>query len=125
MVAVTTLLSRANNDWMTSMTINLTALSVAELESLAVQVQDEISAKKALAKKTLLADLERVARDAGVSLADLFGEGATKAVKVKKPVAAKYRNPSDSSQTWSGRGRQPLWLAALLAEGKKLEELEL
>ena len=41
----------------------------------------------------------------------------------KKPVAAKYRNPNDASQTWSGRGRQPVWLVALLAEGKKLEDL--
>lgn len=105
------------------MTIDLAPLSIAELEALAVQVQDEITAKKALAKKTLLADLERVAREAGVSLTDLFGAGATQVAKAKKPVAAKYRNPNDPSQTWSGRGRQPVWLAALLAEGKKLEDL--
>ena len=105
------------------MAIDLSPLSVAELEALAVQVQDEIKAKKVLAKKTLLADLERVARDAGVSLTDLFGDAAAKAGKAKKPVAAKYRNPNDVSQTWSGRGRQPVWLAALLAEGKKLEDL--
>ena len=105
------------------MTINLAPLSVTELEALAIQVQDEIKAKKAQAKKTLLADLERVARDAGVSLTDLFGDTAAKAGKAKKPVAAKYRNPNDASQTWSGRGRQPVWLAALLAEGKRLEDL--
>lgn len=105
------------------MAIDLSPLSVAELEALAVQVQDEIKAKKVLAKKTLLADLERVARDAGVSLTDLFGDAAAKASKAKKPVAAKYRNPNDASQTWSGRGRQPVWLVALLAEGKKLEDL--
>ena len=61
------------------MAIDLSPLSVAELEALAVQVQDEIKAKKVLAKKTLLADLERVARDAGVSLTDLFGDAAAKA----------------------------------------------
>lgn len=37
------------------------------------------------------------------------------------PVAAKYQNPKDSSETWSGRGRQPLWLKKELREGKNLE----
>lgn len=106
------------------MSIDLSTYSVAQLEALATQVQDEIQRKKAQAKKNLIADLERVARDAGVSLSDLFGEKAAPAAKKPRAaVAAKYRNPNNTDQTWSGRGRQPLWLAALLAEGKKLEEL--
>lgn len=104
------------------MSIDLSTYSVAQLEALATQVQDEIQRKKAQAKKNLIADLERIAREAGVSLSDLFGDKAA-AKKLRGAVAAKYRNPNNTDQTWSGRGRQPLWLAALLAEGKKLEEL--
>lgn len=34
-------------------------------------------------------------------------------IKPEKPastVAPKYRNPADASQTWSGRGKPPLWI---------------
>lgn len=34
-------------------------------------------------------------------------------------VPPKYRNPDDRSQTWTGRGRMPLW-AAELAEHEQL-----
>lgn len=40
--------------------------------------------------------------------------------KVKKPVKAKYANPS---QVWTGRGRKPLWVAPAPKAGKTLEDL--
>jgi DNA-binding protein H-NS len=39
----------------------------------------------------------------------------TKAPRAKVP--AKYRNPSDPNQTWSGRGLMPHWLKALKENG--------
>jgi DNA-binding protein H-NS len=33
----------------------------------------------------------------------------------------KYRNPKNRSETWAGRGRMPLWLAAEIKKGRKLE----
>ena len=36
-------------------------------------------------------------------------------------VPAKYRNPEDKTQTWTGRGRMPLW-AAELAEAGTLDK---
>jgi DNA-binding protein H-NS len=96
--------------------IDVSHLTVNQLDDLIAQAQKEITRKKALARKSLMADMEKLARDAGVSLNELFPE-------VKTPVAPKYRNPNDASQTWTGRGRQPLWIAALLAEGKRLEDL--
>lgn len=39
-------------------------------------------------------------------------------------VAPKYRNPSNLSETWSGRGRQPLWFAvAIKKRGVTVENL--
>jgi DNA-binding protein H-NS len=38
----------------------------------------------------------------------------------RKPVAAKYKD--DHGNQWSGRGLKPRWLAAALAEGRKLED---
>ena len=37
-------------------------------------------------------------------------------------VYPKYRNPNEPSETWSGRGKQPRWLAAALKTGHKIEE---
>ena len=38
------------------------------------------------------------------------------------PVIPKYQNPNNPSVTWSGRGKQPIWLKEQLGEGKKLEQ---
>lgn len=37
-------------------------------------------------------------------------------------IPPKYRNPTNGSQTWAGRGKQPRWLAAQLQTGKKLSD---
>lgn len=34
-------------------------------------------------------------------------------------VKPKYRNPDKQSETWSGRGRMPLWMVAMAKKGKK------
>lgn len=46
--------------------------------------------------------------------------------KLRRPyprVYPKYRNPERPSETWSGRGKQPRWVAAHLGSGKKVDDL--
>jgi len=43
--------------------------------------------------------------------------------KTRGKVAPKYRNPANSRETWTGRGRKPLWVVAALESGKKLQDL--
>jgi DNA-binding protein H-NS len=38
------------------------------------------------------------------------------------PVAPKYRNPENPSETWAGRGLKPRWLTAAIKSGKKIED---
>ncbi len=38
------------------------------------------------------------------------------------PVLPKYQNPSDPTETWAGRGKQPRWLVAQLKAGKKASD---
>ena len=40
-----------------------------------------------------------------------------------RKVDPKYRNPANKQETWTGRGRQPKWVVALLKAGKKLEDV--
>ena len=48
------------------------------------------------------------------------GEGRKKRRDAGQPLSPRYRGPS--GETWSGRGREPRWLQALTAEGRKREE---
>ena len=36
-----------------------------------------------------------------------------------RKVKPKYRNPARRSETWTGRGRMPVWMADLVKKGKK------
>jgi DNA-binding protein H-NS len=38
-------------------------------------------------------------------------------------VHPKYRNPERPFETWSGRGKQPRWIASQLGAGKNVDEL--
>src|SRR3954452_6010508 len=40
-------------------------------------------------------------------------------------LAPKYRNPDTPAETWTGRGRQPRWVQAALAEGRTLSDLSI
>lgn len=37
-------------------------------------------------------------------------------------VLPKYQNPSDPTETWSGRGKQPRWLVSALKAGGRIED---
>jgi DNA-binding protein H-NS len=40
-------------------------------------------------------------------------------------VLPQYRNPNCPSETWSGRGKQPLWVKLQLGKGKCLEDFRI
>jgi DNA-binding protein H-NS len=102
------------------MTMELQAKSFTELQDLLKAVEAEISRReteeKANAKKQIL----ELAKSYGLSLDEVLSKATA---VVRKPVEAKYKNPNDESQTWTGRGRKPVWVQALLDEGFSLEDL--
>lgn len=103
------------------MTIDLNNLSLKELKDLQSRVAKAVSSFDARRKKADLAALEEKARELGyASLAELTGEKAT---RKRAPAQAKYANPADRSDTWSGRGRQPRWFAAAMAAGKSPDDM--
>lgn len=71
-------------------------------------------------KREVLAELEEKARAMGFSLAELTGVSA---IRKRTPSTAKYANPADKADTWSGRGRKPRWFIEALAKGKKPDDL--
>lgn len=104
--------------------MDLSTLPLAELKDLLNLIPAEIKRREKDEKAKLIKDLEALAAERGFSLGDLIDSGATAPkTKVKGTVAAKYENPSDSSVTWTGRGRQPKWVVEAIANGGSLETL--
>src|SRR4051812_14686393 len=77
------------------------------------------------AEKRGIKQLRAVLRKFGLGLPDvrvaLNGLGSRSKLKGRK-VKPKYRNPAKRSETWTGRGRMPLWMAAMVKKGKKPAE---
>ncbi len=102
------------------MPIDLDALSLSELRDLRNKVERAISSYEDRRRKEAMAAIESAAREHGFNLAELTG------IKLSKSkVAAKYANPEDASQTWSGRGRKPRWVQEHLDNGKPMGDLEI
>lgn len=98
--------------------INLNNLSVEQLASIQKDAQALIKSKQKEQIGEAYIKFQQIAKELGVSVEEIVKLG--KGTKVKRP--AKYQNPSDKSQTWSGQGRKPQWLAEALEKGKKLED---
>lgn len=90
-----------------------------ELKAKAEDLLRQAEAARKAEIAAVIAEIQAKMKEYGLSVADL-GAGA-KLVKARKAVGAKYRNPANSD-TWSGRGRVPRWLAALEGAGRKREE---
>lgn len=103
------------------MTIDLNSLSLKELKDLQSQVAKAIAGYEDRKKREALAELEEKARAMGFSLAELTG--VAPATRKRSPSTAKYANPANKADTWSGRGRKPRWFIEALAAGKKPEDL--
>ena len=119
------------------MSIDINGLSAKELGSLISQAKKR---KTTLSKrKPITAVRKRLtlqAKNEGYTIAELFGGAAVaaprapraasakpaKARKTLGKVAPKYRNPDNGSETWTGRGKQPRWLAAHTAQGRAVDE---
>ena len=102
------------------MDINLNTLTLKDLKELQSQVAKAVSSFEDRKKKAALAELEEVARAKGFTLAELTGLSV---VRKRAPATAKYANPANKTDTWSGRGRKPRWFAEALAKGKRPEDL--
>lgn len=105
-----------------------------ELETLSLKELKDLQGKVAIAildfekrekrkKDETLAELKKLAQLRGFSLEELLGE--TKIKKARAPVAAKYADPSNPNNKWSGRGLKPKWLVAALESGSSIEDFAL
>lgn len=100
--------------------------TLQELLAQKASLEKQIAETQREERANAIAKVKAIMSEHGLTLADLSqraaparssgGEGGA-----PRKVAAKYRN-GDTGETWSGRGLQPKWLKAALAEGKQLSD---
>ncbi len=107
------------------MDIDLNAFTLKELKDLQGHVSRAIATYEERQKKGVLAELEELARARGYSFNELTAVAAAKGRRGAAPGAARYANPANPAQTWTGRGRKPGWFTAALAAGRRPEDMAL
>lgn len=120
--------------------MDLSTLSLSELNKLQTQVSREIARRTQTAKRDLLKEIKKMAEEKGLSLDEVLheaggtekpatrrrGPGRRKAGAAKKvggKLPPKYRHPENAEIQWSGHGRRPQWAIDWLAAGKSLDDL--
>jgi DNA-binding protein H-NS len=106
--------------------LNLDAMSIDEMWQLHEEISRVLSVRLTMEKRQLEERLAQLRRDK--ERRQLEPEHAQSVNGVPRDrrkyprVYPKYRNPKEPSETWSGRGKQPRWLAAALKTGHAIEE---
>jgi len=101
---------------------DLTSMSVDELWSLHEEISTLLSTRILQEKRELekrLAILNRSGETVRESVASRPVAGKPR--RAYPEVLPRYRNPA-TSETWSGRGKKPRWMAAALAAGHEMDE---
>jgi DNA-binding protein H-NS len=103
------------------MSNDLSNLSLDELHELAAKAQRALEDKRRESRKAVIVQIKELADSIGVTVTINDGEKPASARKGSK-VPAKYRNPNNPGETWTGRGVKPRWLAALVNEGHSVDD---
>jgi DNA-binding protein H-NS len=104
--------------------MDLSNLSLGDLRNLQEQIKQEMKKREHQEVQKAREEILRIAQSVGLPLKDLMstsGRGAKTASQGS--VAVRYRNPDNSSQQWTGRGRQPKWVKEWVEGGKSLDKL--
>jgi DNA-binding protein H-NS len=101
---------------------------MAQIEELLAQkaaLEKQIIEAQREARASAIAQVRSLMSEHGLTLADLGTRTAAPARKTTgNKVPAKYRDPA-TGNSWSGRGLQPKWLKAALAQGRKITDFAL
>ena len=105
---------------------DLSSYNLSELKGLQHDIEKAIKDRQQQEVRQAREQIMAIARDAGVSVKELLAASAKKAKKESgQKVKPQYQNPENISQTWTGRGRQPRWIADGVAGGKKLDDFRM
>lgn len=99
----------------------LKQFSVTELNEIQKQITIEVTQRHTAGRARLRHEFAQMAANSGLTLEEVLGGGTSK--KIRSESVAKYANPANAAETWTGRGRKPGWVVAYVANGGTLESL--
>jgi len=105
--------------------IDLETMSVDDLWLLHEEVSRILSARITSEKRELEKRLAVLNRGRGLIEGEDAKQSHNSSGKPRRKyprVFPKFRNPQVPHETWSGRGKQPRWLAAAIRTGRKMED---
>jgi DNA-binding protein H-NS len=106
--------------------IDLSNCSLNELKRLEYDVEKEITERRQEELGKARQQIISMAQALSLSVEELFDAIGNKTKdREAGTLQARYRNPADSQQTWTGRGRQPKWVGEALANGRNLEDFRI
>lgn len=100
--------------------MDISYMSYSQLTELKGVIESHLVKKKEMELKDLCTKITEIVSDSPFSLPEVLDE--LTANKPKRTAPAKYRNPENPDETWTGRGRKPEWVVALLETGRGLDE---
>jgi DNA-binding protein H-NS len=96
--------------------------SVSELLARKAEIEKQIAQAQLEARSGAIAQIKTLMTENGLTISDISQRaGAPRRSSSGSKVAAKYRDNA-TGDTWSGRGLQPKWLKAALADGRSLSD---
>ena len=100
--------------------INVEKMSLKDINDLEAKLQKAKLQARERAKGELRDKIDRLLDGTGFTIHELYG--MTGRGRGRGKSAAKYANPENRSETWTGRGRKPNWLVARMNKGAKLQD---
>ena len=104
---------------MTEIIVNLSLATLEELLEYQVLLEKELTKRRQETKKEAAKKIKELAKSYQLDLHSILSAEE----KTKLSVKPKYQHPDNPQLQWTGRGKQPLWVAELLASGKSLDFL--
>jgi DNA-binding protein H-NS len=101
---------------------DLKLMPIDELWALHEVVARLLTEKITVEKRELEERLQRLSGGSLIRIAEARGP------RERRPyprVLPKYRNPQQPGESWSGRGKKPLWLVTQLKSGHKMEDFRI
>ncbi|MFC5550343.1 H-NS family nucleoid-associated regulatory protein [Massilia aerilata] len=105
---------------------DLSNFSLPELRDLQTQVAEQIKTRQKDEITNVQKQILALAQGVGMTVEQIMNLKGGQPKKAAKAVAARYRHPEQPELQWTGRGRQPRWIAEYLEKsGNNLDALQI
>ena len=107
--------------------LDLQNKTYAELQALIEEAQQQLVEKQKAMRKEVIGQIKELAASIGATVEIKFDQqtdksgGRIRGGQTGK-VAAKYQNPANPEESWTGRGVAPKWMQELIASGRNKDE---